>query len=198
LPSNFKMMDKSDNFYIEKVLNNDLNAYAFLVDRHKDMVFSIALRILKNREDAEELAQDVFVKAFQSLTTFKKESKFSTWLYRIVFNAAISKTRKKQIKWSELDHQMIENYSEDEIKEDVDRLNDDEKKKIVDSLFQILSPEESTLITLYYYNDMQIEEIGLITGLSEANVKVRLHRLRKRMFTELQSRVQKSKKEISR
>lgn len=192
------MMNQGDNFYIEKVLKNDLNAYSVLVDRHKDMVYSIALRILKNREDAEELAQDTFIKAYQSLNSFKGESKFSTWLYRIVYNAAISKTRKKQFKTTDLNYEIVENYSVDEIKEDVNRLSDDEQKNIVNKILTKLNPEESILITLFYFNEKTTEDIGSIMGLSQANVKVRLHRLRKRLLAEVQSEFQKNNKEIFR
>ncbi len=192
------MMDQGDNFYIDKVLKNDLNAYSVLVDRHKDMVYSIALKILKNKEDAEELAQDVFMKAYQSLKSFKRESKFSTWLYRIVYNSAISKTRKKQFKTTDLDYNIVENYSTDEIKEDVERLSDDEQKKIVNAILEKLNPEESILITLFYFDEKTTEDISIITGLSQSNVKVRLHRLRKRLLIEVQSQIQKSNKEIFR
>jgi RNA polymerase sigma-70 factor (ECF subfamily) len=192
------MMDQGDNFYIDKVLKNDLNAYSVLVDRHKDMVYSIALKILKNREDAEELAQDVFMKAYQSLKSFKRESKFSTWLYRIAYNSAISKTRKKQFITTDLDYNIVENYSIDEIKEDVERLSDDEQKKIVNTILEKLNPEESILITLFYFSEKTTEDISIITGLSQSNVKVRLHRLRKRLLTEVQSQIQKSNKEIFR
>ncbi len=191
-------MDQGDNFYIDKVLKNDLNAYSVLVDRHKDMVYSIALKILKNREDAEELAQDVFMKAYQSLKSFKRESKFSTWLYRIAYNSAISKTRKKQFITTDLDYNIVENYSIDEIKEDVERLSDDEQKKIVNTILEKLNPEESILITLFYFSEKTTEDISIITGLSQSNVKVRLHRLRKRLLTEVQSQIQKSNKEIFR
>jgi len=190
------MMDQGDNYYIEKVLSADINAFAVLVERHKDMVFSIALRILKNREDAEELAQDVFVKAYQSLETFKGESKFTTWLYRIVYNAAISKTRNKQLKFSELDNRIIENYSIDEINEDTGRLSDDDQKKLANKLMAALNPEESALITLFYFNDVPTEEIGLIMELTQTNVKVRLHRLRKKLLSQLQLLIEKNNKEI--
>jgi len=189
-------MDQDDNFYIDKVLKNDLNAYSVLVDRHKDMVYSIAVKILKNEEDAEELAQDVFVKAYQSLKFFKRESKFSTWLYRIVYNSAISKTRKKQYKTADLDYSIVENYSADEIKEDVERLSDEEQKKIVNTILEKLNPEESILITLFYFDEKTTKDISIITGLSQSNVKVRLHRLRKRLLIEVQSQIKKSNKEI--
>jgi RNA polymerase sigma-70 factor (ECF subfamily) len=190
------MTNQGDTYYIDRVLNLDINAFAVLVERHQDMVYSIALKILGNREDAEELAQDVFVKAFQSLRTFKREAKFSTWLYRIVYNAAISKARKRHHKIMELDDHVIENYSTDEIKEDVGRLSEEDQKNMVNYLLGFLNPEDSALIALYYYNDMSIEEIGQITGLTQSNVKVRLHRLRRRLYTELHSILQKNNKEI--
>ena len=98
-------------------MNNDVSAYTILVDKHKNMAFTVAYRIVRNREDAEEIAQDAFVKVYQSLKSFKKESKFSTWLYRIIYNTAISKTRKKQLETTNLDYNVVENFSTDEIKE---------------------------------------------------------------------------------
>ena len=101
------MRFESDSYYIEKVLNNDVAAFSKLIDKHKEMVFTVAVRILRNREDAEEIAQDTFIKAYKSLKTFKRESKFSTWLYRIAYNAAISKTRKKRLQTVDLDYEVI-------------------------------------------------------------------------------------------
>lgn len=191
-----QIMYQSDNFYIEKIRNKETAAYSFLVDKHKDMVFSIALRILRNREDAEELAQDVFVKAYQSLDTFKGESKFSTWLYRIVYNAAISKTRKKKIETVDLDYNLVDNYSTDEIKEDINRLGYDEQKKIVDQILRELNPEESVMITLFYFKENSTEEISEILGMTQSNVKVKLHRLRKKLLLEVNEILHKQNKEI--
>jgi RNA polymerase sigma factor (sigma-70 family) len=191
-----QIMLQNDNFYIEKIRNKETAAYSFLVDKHKDMVFSIALRILRNREDAEELAQDVFVKAYQSLDTFKGESKFSTWLYRIVYNAAISKTRKKKIETVDLDYNLVDNYSTDEIKEDINRLGYDEQKKIVDQILRELNPEESVMITLFYFKENSTEEISEIMGMTQSNVKVKLHRLRKKLLLEVNELLHKQNKEI--
>src|ERR1035437_5059789 len=107
------MKFETDTFYLQQIMTGNVRAYAILVEKHKEMVFSIALKILHNREDAEEIAQDVFVKAYQSLANFKNEAKFSTWLYRIVYNTAISKVRKKKIELSPLDESTINNYSDD-------------------------------------------------------------------------------------
>ena len=84
---------KGDITYIEQVLAGNLNAYSHLVDRHKDRAFNLALRICGNTEEAEEITQDSFLKAFRSLSSFKMKSSFSTWLYRIVYNSSISNVR---------------------------------------------------------------------------------------------------------
>jgi RNA polymerase sigma factor (sigma-70 family) len=196
MPSYLQIMVQNDNFYIEKIRNKEISAYSFLVDKHKDMVFSIALKILRSREDAEELAQDVFVKAYQSLDTFKGESKFSTWLYRIVYNAAISKTRKKKIETVVLDYNLVDNYSTDEIKENINRLGYDEQKRIVDQILKELSPEESVMITLFYFKENSTEEISEIMGMTQSNVKVKLHRLRKKLLFEVNEILHKQNKEI--
>lgn len=180
------MKYKSDSFYIDKVLEGDVSAYSMIVDKHKDLVFTVALRIVRNREDAEEIAQDTFLKVYQSLKSFKKESKFSTWLYRIVYNTAISKIRKRQLETTDLEYEIIENYTLDNIKEDVSRLEYDEQKILINKVIEKLSPEESTLINLFYLKEYSTEEISEIMNLSKANVKVKLHRIRKRLYKEVQ------------
>ncbi len=180
------MKYRNDIYYIDKVLNNDVSAYSTLVDKYKDMVFTVALRIVRSREDAEEIAQDVFIKAYQSLKSFKKESKFSTWLYRIVYNTAISKTRKRHLDTTNLDYDVVENYSIDEIVEDVNSLDIDEQKIIINKVIEKLNPEESTLISLFYFKENSTEEISEIMSLSKANVKVKLHRIRKKLYKEVQ------------
>lgn len=180
------MKFRSDEHYIQQVLQGDTRAFAQLVDKHKQLVFTVALRIVRNREDAEEVAQDVFVKAYQSLAGFKQESKFSTWLYKITYNAAISKTRRKKLETAPIEVNVVENYTLDEIFENMNKLEEKEQKRIIQKLFDALSPDESTLITLFYYQQVQTEEIAEITGLSQSNVKVKLHRIRQKMHTALQ------------
>jgi len=187
---------QSDNFYIDKVLNGDVNAYASLVDKHKNMIFSIALKIVRNREDAEEIAQDVFVKVYQSLVTFKKESKFSTWLYRIVYNAAISKTRKKNLETTNINYDIVESYSEDEINVNLNRLDDDEQKKIINTVLKKLNPEDYLLVTLYYFEEKSVDEISEIANISQSNVKVKLFRTRKKLYGEIQRLIKSQHKEI--
>ena len=127
-----------------------------------------------------------FIKAFQSLSTFKQESKFSTWLYKIAYNASISKTRKKKLETAPIEVDVVENYTLDEVFENLERLDEMEQKAVVKKLFEALNADESALVTLYYYERVQTEEIAEITGLSQSNVKVKLHRIRQKMHNALQ------------
>lgn len=180
------MKFRKDNYYIDKILNGDTNVYASLINKYKDLVFTVAVKILKNREDAEELAQDVFIKAFEALNTFKKESKYSTWLYKIAFNMAVSKTRKKKLETYNLEPEIIENFSIDEIVPDLQELSDEEQKNCIEKALKTLPYEENIIITLFYYDDKSIEEISNITNLSASNVKVKLHRIRKKLYSIIQ------------
>ena len=179
------MKYQNDNHYIDRVLSGDVSAYAMLVAKHKNLVFSIALKILNNREDAEEIAQDCFVKVYQSLKTFERKSKFSTWLYRIVYNAAISRTRKKKLDLIPMDNYVINNYSEDDVSKGIDEIDPEEQKIMIERAMEHLTDDENLLITLFYKGENSIEEISNITGLSMSNVKVRLHRIRKKLHDEL-------------
>ncbi len=185
--SSKKRMDyKHDSYYIDEVMNGDTHAFSFLVEKHKDMVFTVALKITGNREDAEEIAQDAFIKAFTSLSEFKQKAKFSTWIYRIVYNASISKIRKKKAERVSLNSEIVENYTLDEIYETLERFEPHEQKNMVDRAIEALQPQEKLIIELYYMNDTPVDEISEITGLSVSNVKVKLFRIRNKMQGMLQ------------
>ena len=103
----------SDIELITKTMAGNQSAYAELIKRHQRFVFTLAMRFTKSREDAEEVAQDCFIKAYRSLDSFKKESKFSTWLYTIVYTTAMTSLRKKRLDTASIDdegtHIQIEN-----------------------------------------------------------------------------------------
>ncbi len=179
------MKFRDDSYYIEKVLNGDASSYAALVAKHKSLVFSIALKILNNREDAEEIAQDTFLKAYQSLKSFEQKSKFSTWLYRIAYNAAVSRTRKKTPEFVGMDDHLVTNYTTDEIHSGIDKFEDHDRVRMVENALRRLPEEDNVLVTLFYKSEHSIEDISSITGLSESNVKVRLFRIRKRLYSDL-------------
>ncbi|HPE55086.1 MAG TPA: RNA polymerase sigma factor [Bacteroidales bacterium] len=181
-----------DDIYIEQVLNGNTKAFAFLVDKYKVLVYTVAFRILRNHEDTEEIVQDAFVKAYHALDSFEKKSKFSTWLHRIVYNSAISKTRKKKLETNPLDDFLIENYSIDNTFENLDELTHEEQKTLLDVLISKLDPEESAIISMYYISDHSTDEIAEITGLSQSNVKVKLHRIRAKLQVYLKQYLKKN------
>jgi len=179
------MNPTKDQVYIEKVLKGDTSSYSYLVDNYKDMAYTIALKIVKNPEDAEEVTQDSFVKAFKQLKSFKGNSKFSTWLYTIVYRTAISKIRKKKLEVTDIDEYVIENHSIDFSFPQLDLLKVEEQKRYVIFAINTLSEIDALLITLYYLNENTFDEIVKITGLTKTNIKVRLFRARKKLYKEL-------------
>lgn len=85
-----------DSLYLQKIIAGDISKFSYFIEKYKDMAFSIAFRIINNREDAEEIVQDSFLKAFKSLKKFRQDSKFSTWFYRIVVNHSLSKLKREK------------------------------------------------------------------------------------------------------
>jgi len=181
------MKYQDDSEIIERVLNGDVSAYASLVEKHKNLVFSIVLKVVYNREDAEEIAQDTFLKAYQSLKSFERKSKFSTWLYRIAYNSAISKTRKKRVEMVAIEDSVITNYSTDEVSRNMHEREENDRQLILEKALKRLPEEDNLLITLFYKSENSVDDISEITGLSVSNVKVRLHRIRKKLYEEMQS-----------
>jgi RNA polymerase sigma-70 factor (ECF subfamily) len=179
------MNPAKDQIYIEKVLLGDTSSFSFLVESYKNMAYTIALKIVRSPEDAEEVAQDSFVKAFQQLQTFKGNSKFSTWLYTIVYRTAISKIRKKKLEVTDIDEYVIENHSIDFSFPQLDLLKAEEQKKYVTLAINTLPEIDALLITLFYLNENTFDEIIEITGLTKTNIKVRLFRARKKLYKEL-------------
>ncbi len=175
----------SDQIYIDKVLRGETNAFAYLINKYKNMAYTVAIKIVKNAEDAEEVAQDSFLKAFQKLDTFKGESKFSTWLYSIVYRNSISKIRKKSISTTDIDAFVIENHTTDFEFPQLEAIKNGEQKKYVKEAINNLSETDALLITLFYLNENSVEEIEKITNLTKTNIKVKLFRARKKLFNEL-------------
>jgi RNA polymerase sigma-70 factor (ECF subfamily) len=160
------------------------------------MAFTIALRMLKNREEAEEISQDAFLKAYKSLKSFKKKSKFSTWLYKIVYNLCISKLRKKQPDIFSIDEKEEQNYDLPDTTYKLEDLEYKDKKHYLEKAIEQLNEEEQTIILLFYHEDMSIEEIAKIVNLTISNVKVKLFRGRKRLYEHLNQLLKSETKNI--
>lgn len=175
------MTQIEDTYYITKIIAGDTKAFAVLVDRYKDLVFTLALRMLKNREEAEELAQDTFIKVFKSINKFKGDSKFSTWIYRITYNSCLDVLKKYKQEYK-LDP--IDEYTERQLvtfENAFDALADKEQRQTIETCLQKLPEEDGFLLTLYYFEEQSIDEIAKIVGLTTNNVKVKLFRSRKKL-----------------
>ena len=170
---------------IDAVKAGNVNAYSELVERYQDFVYSLVLRMVRNPMDAEEIAQDVFVRAFKKLGSFRKESKFATWIYRIAYNETVSFLRKKRVELTALDESGMENVPEEEVQEELMGMDAAEQKRLVELALDRLEPADAAVIDLFYLKGNTVDEIMRITHMSESNVKVKLHRLRKRLYTEM-------------
>lgn len=179
---------QNDNEIISKVLSGDQQAYAELVNRHKNYVFTLALRFTKNREDAEEVSQDIFIKAYRSLADFRGASKFSTWLYTIVNTTCITFLRKKKLETHSLDNEKIFDVADSQ--DSGMRANLIEQKSrsvMVTKAIAMLSPDDAEIITLFYKSEQTLEEIAQILGIEPNTAKVRLHRARGRLKEKMET-----------
>ncbi len=173
----------SDEDLIGLAVKNHSLASTTLVDRYKGMIFNLSYRILKNQLDAEEAAQDTFVKAFNALSSFRFDCKFSTWLYRICYNNAISKSRIYKPLLVEVETRFD---IPSETTSALESLSANDRSKYLGKAMEMLEPEESALLTLYYVDSNNINEIATITNLTESNIKVKLYRGRKKLYTQLE------------
>lgn len=177
-----------EKLLVNKVLKGDTSAFGYFVDTYQDMALTIAYHICGNTQDAEDIVQNAFIKAFRNIHTFRQKSKFSTWLYRIVYNTAISETRTSVFNTVLVDykHENIDGSFSDF--DTMDRIENEERILLVKKAMEIIPKDESLLLTLFYLEDNSVKDISIIMGLTESNVKVRLHRARNRL-KELLSRI---------
>lgn len=175
-------MKTSDTDIIRSVLEGDTRSYGLLVDRHKEKAMTLAMRMLKNRHDAEEAIQDAFVRAFRALPGFERKSSFSTWFYRILFNVCSSALSKRG------DTRMfsIDEESEEELKLELHSDDDEPDIELEGKEFSIIVRNEiekmeeqyAAILTMFFLQEMSYEEIIDVTGLPLGTVKNRLFRAR--------------------
>jgi RNA polymerase sigma factor (sigma-70 family) len=179
---------ENDNQLIRQVLSGQQQAYGTLVSRYQNFVFTICLRYTSNREDAEEIAQDVFIKAYRSLADFRGESKFSTWLYTIVTTSCITFLRKKKLETRSLDDETVFTVA-DNIDSGARANQVEQKSKItmVNEAIKLLLPDDARIITLFYKGEQSLEEIGSILGMEPNTIKVKLHRARVRLKEKMET-----------
>ncbi len=168
--------------YIRRILDGETNLFSFFLERYSRPIYSLIIQLVPNHEDAEELTQDTFVKAFRKLDAFKNDCSFSTWLYRIAYNTAISATRKKRIVFPVLDENVVGNIPDETIDAFFENDDNEELLQRLEQAIDYLNSEEKALITLYYMEEKSVSDVASILGLSTDNIKVKLFRVRKKLY----------------
>jgi RNA polymerase sigma-70 factor (ECF subfamily) len=180
-----RMRNVNDLFYIQQAKAGNMQAFAVIVNKYKQLVLTLVCKIITNRDDAEDITQEIFIKVFKSLEQFKEKSTFSTWLYKIAYNTALSEIRKQKIDFISYNANYQSVSEDEEIGEKIEDFEKEEKLFFLEEALKQLPPDERLLITLFYLNEQTIEEISTITNLSFSNVKVKLHRIRKKLAIEI-------------
>ena len=183
--SNWQMEKKTDEYYIREILKGDSGSFSQLVEKYSHLAFSLSMKILNQREDAEEAAQDAFIKAYNSLGSFQSSSTFKTWFFRIVYNTSISRVRTRKNFEVKIEDVKISDTEIHAAEDAIGQLNNGDRNKYLQAGIERLEPDERALLIMYYYDDFSMEEISGITGLTVSNVKVKIHRSRKRLLLEL-------------
>lgn len=183
-------MTTNDDQIINAIKNGDTQAFSILVDRYKDLVYTLAVRMIKNREEAEEVAQDTFIKVFKSLDRFKGDSKFSTWIYRVTYNTCLDNIKKNKKHLNDVAIDEFTFNKLDTIDNALDHLMKQERSQLVKQCIEKLPEDSSALITLFYFEEMSLEEISKIINVETNTVKVKLYRARKKLAVILEQYLQ--------
>lgn len=183
------MTNLSDIEYIHRIRQGDTNSFVFLVRRYQRMIFSLVVKMVEDRAEAEDITQEIFIKVYQSLSKFREDSKFSTWIYRVACNYCFSHLRKNREKPLSLDEEVGTAANHSDFKEQLENAEKEEKIRCLDEVLAKLPSEELWIVTLYYKENIPVHEISQITGIGESNVKVKLFRARKWMKVEMEKRM---------
>ncbi len=167
---------------INRIRDGETALFSLFLEQYGSQVHSMIGHIIPCKEDAEELTQDAFVKAFCKLSSFKGDCKFSTWLYRIAYNTAISATRKKKIILPVIDESIIEKVADEAVDSLLDQHENEEVMVKLEGAVNCLVAEDKALIALFYNEGKSLNELSEILQLSVSNVKVKLHRVRKKLY----------------
>ena len=187
----------SDIELIDQTLGGNQAAYADLVKRHQRFVFTLAMRFAKNREDAEEIAQDCFIKAYRSLASFQKQSKFSTWLYSIVYTTAMTFLRKKRLDTDSIDDENTYIQLESQASGMKNNMAENRSRSYyLNQAIEQLLPDDATIITLFYMGEQSLDEIGRALGIDPSTAKVKLFRARQRLKEKLEKNLKNEVKEL--
>ncbi len=167
-----------DDQYLQKVLNGEVQSFSYFIKMYQNKAYAIAISIVKSEDKAKDVVQESFIQAYNALSSFKRNSKFSTWLYRIVVNKSLRllEKEKRYIKDGILLDITIENKSN--YNDALISMHQDELKQLIKGILDKMPPKEALMLQLFYLNELKIDDIVSISKFSKTNVKVLLHRAR--------------------
>jgi len=195
------MMDTGDNPIIikaiERIKSGDADAFRLIIREYKSPAYSIAYRILRHAEEAEETVQDAFLKAYQKIHQFKGDSKFVSWFLKIVYNLSLTKTRKKRIQTVEINEDLDVNFENHKVESDSwNMIMQDDRETYVRQAIEKLPGDDALVLTMFYMSDHSVHEICEITGWTQSSTKVKLHRARQKLHGSLFSILKFEMKEL--
>ncbi len=182
------MKNNTDTIYINRILDGDTGAFKFLVEKYQNMVYTLALKITGNREEAEDAAQEIFLKCYRSLRSYNNQAAFATWLYRIAYNHAVDTVKKNKGKWYKEITEGDTEQSETETHSLDEKIDLKEIRVLMKDTIHRLSPDDQVIVALYYYEELPLRDIAEIMGIKENNVKIKLYRIRSKLMEMLQSK----------
>lgn len=167
-----------DDQLIQNILNGDESSFSVLVEKYQNHIYSICISILKNPNEAEEAAQDTFIKIYKNLSKYNGESKFTTWTYKIAYRTSLDYIRKRKHTTSLDDVEFGMEASGDLSDSNIQK---NELSKLIQKAITHLATDEAAIIKLFYLDEMNINEVVEVTGFTKSNVKVKLFRGRKKL-----------------
>ncbi len=176
---------------IQRARNGELGAFREIVERYKKKIYYLSLDLTGNHHDAEDLSQEVFIKAYRSLKNFRGEAKFNSWLYRIAVNTCISQRRKKSVAAMTLQEDFEDDSSPQYFSESESSHNPERSAEAglmqqhINNALQRLTPKERSVFVLRHYNDLPLKEIAQVLKVTEGTVKSMLFRAIQRLQKEL-------------
>lgn len=186
----------TDEDCLKQVIAGNTHYYRYIVDKYKDMMYSVAIGILKNDILAEEAVQDAFILAYKGLRNFRGDSKFSTWLYKITVHESLKQKKAKEKQSNYKDIEKVNHADLQVISGAMNTIREEEQKRFIQKTLDSMPTNEGLLLRLYYLNERNVDEINDITGLSVSNIKVILHRARKTFYDKLSIILQNELKSI--
>lgn len=172
----------TDETLIAMALEGNQKAYAILAGRHESLLRPVIGRYLKDANEIEEAIQDTYVRAFQALPSFRGESKFSSWLFRIAVSVAINQLRSRQRRVQRMDYSSeLEKLNISQAPEGAGKVEKDEARHWLLQAIRQLSSSDAQVLQLFYFEERSIQEICQVSGWTESNVKSKLSRARQRL-----------------